>query len=140
MTLTEQIARLLAGLGLGTYDDAGSTGNIFLTQAPDQPDAAITVARYGGIESDSLLGYDQPTIQIRVRGNDADASASEALAQRVYDQLEGMNMRILPGGTYLLLCIGTNGGPAYIGPDLRNRFEWTVNFRMEVRNQSPQRQ
>jgi hypothetical protein len=140
MTITEQVARLLAQLGLGTYDDTGGTGNIFLTQSADSPDVALTVARYGGIESDSLLGYDQPTLQIRVRGTDADASAPEALAQQIYDQLHGMMQRVLPGGTYLVLCIGTNGGPVYIGPDLKNRFEWTVNFRMEIRNQSAQRQ
>lgn len=140
MTLTEQIARLLASLTLGTYDDTGGTGNIFLTQAADQPDVAITVARYGGIESDSLLGYDQPTIQIRTRGTDADASAPEALAQRIYDALHGLSMRTLAGGTYLLLCIGTSGGPVYIGPDLRNRPEWSTNFRMEIRNASAQRQ
>lgn len=141
MTLTEQIATLLSNLGLGSYTPAGTTGDIYLTQAADTPDNAIAVARYGGIESDSLLGYDQPTVQIRVRGDNIDPSVSEQRAQAIYDALHGMSTRYLvPGGTYLVLCIGTSGGPIYIGTDLKNRFEWSTNFRMEIRNASAQRQ
>jgi hypothetical protein len=122
------------------YDTVGTTGDIFITQAADTPDSVIAIARYGGIESDSLLGYDQPTVQIRTRGDNIDPTLPEVRGQAIYDALHGMQTRTLPGGTYLVLCVGTSGGPVYIGPDQKGRFEYSLNFRLEVRNASAQRQ
>lgn len=133
-TLIEQVAALLAQRGLGVYAPDDTTGTIFLAALPEQPAQAIAVAQYGGPESDAKLGYDQPSIQIRVRGLDTDATDANRTAQRVYDTLHGLSSITLPGGIWLANCIGTQGGPVYIGRDLSARHEYTVNFRMEVRN------
>jgi hypothetical protein len=133
-TLIEQVAALLGQRGLGVYAPDDTTGTIFLAALPEQPAQAIAVAQYGGPESDAKLGYDQPSIQVRVRGSDTDATDALRTAQRVYDALHGLSSITLPGGIWLVSCVGTQGGPAYIGRDLSGRHEYTVNFRMEVRN------
>lgn len=133
-TLIEQVAALLGQLEVGVYAPNDTTGTIFLAALPEQPIQAIAVAQYGGNESDAKLGYDQPSIQVRVRGLDTDATDALHTAQRVYDALHGLSSITLPGGIWLVSCVGTQGGPAYIGRDLSGRHEYTVNFRMHVRN------
>jgi hypothetical protein len=137
-TITEEFAQLLHNLDIGTYTPNGTTGDIFLTSAADAPDSAIAIARYGGPEADSLLGWDMPSVQIRVRGDNLDPRVAENRAQQVYDALQGMASRHLPNGTWLLLCVGS--GPAYMGRDLKGRYEFVCNFRTEIRNASAQRQ
>ncbi len=132
MTLTREFCELLALLGLGTFsDDPG--GDLFELALPPDPDSAKAVARYGGAEAASLHGYDEPRVQVRVRGPRGDAEAAEAAAQAVYDELHGLPRRALPGGTVLLSCIGTQSGPVYLGHDEHIRHEWSVNFRCELR-------
>lgn len=139
-TITEEFAQLLHNLGIGVYDPTGPTGDIFLTSAPDTPNSAIAIARYGGQEADSLLGWDSPSVQVRIRGDNVDPRIAENRAQQVYDALQGLASRHLPFGTWLLLCVGTNSGPAYMGRDLKGRYEFVCNFRIEIRNASAQRQ
>jgi hypothetical protein len=133
-TLIEQVAAYLAAAGLGVYAPNDVTGTIFLVLLPETPAQAIAVAQYGGPEADARLGYDNPSIQVRVRGLDTDVTDALRTAQRVYDTLHGLHDTTLPGGIWLSLCVGTQSGPVYIGRDLSGRHEYTVNFRTEVRN------
>ncbi|MCP2261084.1 hypothetical protein LX15_004804 [Streptoalloteichus tenebrarius] len=140
MTLLEQLAHLLHDLGLGVYRaDGRPGGDVFLAVLPQAPDSAVAVARYGGGEADSLLGWDEPRIQVRVRGPARDARVAEARAQAVYDALHGLGPRALVGGTWLQLVVGVTSGPAYIGRDQAGRHEYTVNLRLEIRNRSVNR-
>lgn len=136
MTLLEEFATLLAQRGHGTYEDDG--GTIFLAALPSTPDRCIAVARYAGGESDSRLPYDEVNLQVRVRGT-ADPTTAEGAAQDVYDDLHGLGMLTLPGGTWLQLAVGNQGGPIYIGRDQNGRHEFTVNLRAEVRRPTPHR-
>lgn len=138
MTLLEEFAALAQTLTLGTYS-SGPDSTIFLRKLPDQPDSALAVARYGGPESDSAIGYDMVMLQYRVRGPNTDHRLAEAAAQKVYDQLHGLHDRTLPGGTWLVLMIGTQGGPVDIGDDDHDRPEYVVNFRAEVAHPTPNR-
>lgn len=131
MTLLEEFATLAALLGLGTYSPTPPS-TIFLKKLPDGPDSAIAIARYGGGESDAKLGYDEIRLQVRVRGPNTDYRIAETLAQAVYDQLHGLHDRTLPGGTWLTLMVGVQGGPVDLGEDEHGRPEYTVNFRAEV--------
>lgn len=133
-TLIEQFAAYLAVAGLGTYAPNDVTGTIFLAALPEQPVQAIAVAQYGGPEADAKLGYDTPSIQVRVRGLDTDATDAARTAQRVYDVLHGLANTALPGGIWVVSCIGAQSGPTYIGRDMSGRHEYTVNFRLEIRN------
>ena len=140
MTLLEEFAALADQLGLGTYHaDGEAGGTIFLAALPSAPDEALAIARYGGTEADSRLPYDEPSLQFLVRGRRADVRTAEANAQAVYDALHGLGMRTLPGGMWLQLAVGTQGGPIYIGPDSNGRPEYTVNIRAEVRRPTPHR-
>lgn len=132
MTLLEEFAQLLAARGLGTFQADGSAGGtIFLAALPTSPDRCKAIATYGGEESSALLDYDEPRIQIRCRGG-KDPREAETDAQAVYDALHGLGRVTLPGGTWLQLAVGIQGGPAYIGRDQNGRHEYVVNIRAEV--------
>jgi hypothetical protein len=132
VTITEELAALLAELGLGDYRADGSAGgDVFLAALPQSPDEAVAVARYPAGESDSRLGYDEVNAQYRCRA--PNTSVAEDRAQNIYDALHGLGNRVLPGGTVLQLAVGIQSGPIYIGRDSNGRHEWTVNVRMELR-------
>lgn len=138
MTLLEEFATLAQQLGLGIYS-AAPTSTIFLRRLPDQPDSAIAVARYGGGEADAKLGYDTVSLQFRVRGPNTDYRTAETLAQNVYDQMHGLHDRTLPGGTWLVLMVGVQGGPVDLGEDEHGRPEYVINVRAEVARSTPNR-
>jgi hypothetical protein len=132
VTLLEELALLFEELGLGTYKPDDIDGTIYFPVLPDGPDTCLAIARYGGTESNSLLRFDEPRIQVRHRGTAADARPVEAAAQATYDALHGLGMRTLPGGTELQLAIGIGSGPEYMGRDENRRHEYVNNFRVEV--------
>lgn len=141
MTLLEEFCLLLDELGLGTYDVNGLPGGtIFHTILPATPDVAMAAALYGGDESDSKNGWDEPSIQVRVRGLSTDSRVAEQRAQAVWDALHGLGRRYLtPGGTWLQLVICRNGGPVYIGRDSNGRHEFTVNAGVDLDRPTPNR-
>jgi hypothetical protein len=140
VTLTEEFAQLLHDLGLGTYKADGTAGGtIYLTNLPQAPDAALAVARYGLGESDSLLHYDEPGIQVRIRSEAADVRNGESTAQAVWDALHGLGNRLLTGGTWLQLAVAQQGSPTYMGRDGNGRHEWVVNVRAEIEHRTVNR-
>ncbi|GAA0969734.1 hypothetical protein GCM10009555_017390 [Acrocarpospora macrocephala] len=140
MSLLEEFAQLFDLLDLGTYKADGSVGgDIFFPRMPEAPDRALALARYGGDESSLADDYDEPRIQARVRGPADDARNAERWAEQVYDTVNGLGMRELPGGTWLQLAVGLMGGPVFIGQDKNDRPEFTVNFRAEISRPSTNR-
>ena len=140
MTLSEEIAQLLEDLDLGTYQADGTTGGtIYLLRLPSSPDACMAVARYGGPESDATDDYDEPSVQIRIRGPAGDVRTGEQAAQAVYDGMHAIGSRTLAGGTWLQDAIGAQSGPIYVGVDGNDRPEWTVNLRCEISRPSVNR-
>ncbi|MBG0830513.1 hypothetical protein HS041_22385 [Planomonospora sp. ID67723] len=134
MTLLEELAQLTEDLGLGSFP-----GSIFLTRMPPSPDTCIVLARYGGSESSLSDDYDEPRIQVRVRGPAADVRTAEVLAERVYDALHGLGSRTLASGTWLQLAVGIQSGPVFIGQDSSGRPEFVINVRCEVSRTSTNR-
>jgi hypothetical protein len=132
MTLLEEVAELLAELGLGTYDPDGAGGDIFLAAMPITPDAAVVLSRQAGVESDAGLAYDEPVVRVRVRAAPRNATAGEARAQAIYDAVHGLSNRRLPGDTWLVSSVGTEAGPVYVSRDNNDRDEWAVTMRMEL--------
>jgi hypothetical protein len=125
MTLLEEFIALLDLLDL-------DVGPRFSAKMPSSPDRCVVLARYGGDESLLADNYDEPRIQLRTRGPATDARIAEADAELLYDHLNGLGTMTLPGGTWLQLAVGLNGGPVYIGQDANNRAEYTVNLRCDV--------
>ncbi|MER7363573.1 minor capsid protein [Nonomuraea wenchangensis] len=133
MTLLEEIIAYVQSLSL-------DLGPIHSTKLPASPDRAVAVARYGGPESRLADNYDEPRLQFRCRGPAADVRVAERDAELLYDRLNGIEDITLPGGTFLSLMVGLNGGPVSIGQDANKRDEYTVNFRTEVSRTSTNRE
>lgn len=132
MTLLEEVAELLADLGIGTYKPTAADGTIYLLQLPQSPDVAVAVAPYTGANGDAGLPYDLARFQIRCRGSKNNKTAGYALAKSAWDALQGLGSRYLPGGTWMLQCLGVTSGPALMGFDANGRDEWVVNVEIEV--------
>lgn len=128
------IARHLHSKGLVTYDPDTAAGDCFLDDMPSTPDQAVALTIYAaGDEPDSLLGYDEPRLQVRVRGTQ-DATVSRNRCAAIYDELHGLGPLTLPDGTLLILMVALQPGPAALGKDANGRHEHVVNFRGERRN------
>lgn len=132
MTLLEEVAQLLAELGIGTYKPTGADGTIYLLQLPQSPDVAVAVTPYTGANGDAGLPYDTPRFQIRCRGSKNDKTAGYALAKSVWDAVQGLGSRYLPGGTWMVQCVGVTNGPGFMGFDENGRDEYAVNVEIEV--------
>jgi hypothetical protein len=91
----------------------------------------------GGSVSDPKLAYDNLSLQVLVRGKADSLVATQVAAQGVYDALHGFRGEpFIVGGITVVLCAGMQGGPAYIGTDGNGRHEYSLNFRLTVKNDS----
>lgn len=131
--LLDGLARHLAARGLVTYNPTGTGGDCFAEVMPSGPDEAVVLAVYDdGTEPDSAMGYDEPRVQIRVRGT-RDPRVSRERAVAIRSELHGLGPLTLPDGTDLILSVCLQGAPALIGVDDNGRHEHVANFRMEIR-------
>jgi hypothetical protein len=131
--LSSEIAEYLDALGIGRFDESGATGDIFITAVPPQPDEATIITQTGGLSARGYDHYDNPSVQVRVRGT-RDPRVAEARAQAIYDALHGMrNTRLVDGGAFVVSCLAVSA-PASIGQDENRRHEYTINFRLQVAN------
>lgn len=132
--LLEGIAQHLAARGLVTYDATGVEGDLFIESMPSRPGLAIVLTVYDdGREPDSLLAYDEPRMQVRVRG-DADPRTSRSKLAAIRSELHGLGPVPLPDGTELILSVCLQSAPAAMGVDSNGRHEHVCNFRMEHRS------
>ncbi|SDM46323.1 hypothetical protein SAMN04487981_101603 [Streptomyces sp. cf386] len=131
--LLDGLARHLQDKQLVSYRTASAGGDCFLESMPQTPDEAVVLSTYDdGREPDSLLGYDEPRVQVRVRGT-KDPRVSRERCKAIYAELHGLGPVTLPDGTELILSVALQNGPATIGTDENGRHEHVVNFRMEHR-------
>lgn len=131
--LLDGLARYLQDRSLVTYDPTGAAGDCFIETMPSGPDEAVALTIYdGGAESDSLLPYDEPRVQVRVRGT-TDPRVSRRRCATIRSHLHGLGPVILPDGTNLILAVSIQAAPGSIGVDELGRHEHVANFRMEVR-------
>lgn len=135
--LPDGLAQYLAVRGHGTYDPTGTTGDMFVEAMPSTPDTCVVLTQYGGPESDSLLPYDEPRVQVRVRGT-TDPRVSRARAEAIRSELHGLTAVTLPDGTELISAIAMQP-VASLGVDDNRRHEHVVNFRTEIRNPTAHR-
>ncbi|MGW0495044.1 minor capsid protein [Streptomyces sp. NPDC003007] len=137
--LLQDLALHLQAQNLLTYDPVGTSGDCFLEAMPQTPDETVVLTAYDDArEPDSKLGYDEPRVQVRVRGT-SDPRVSRERCKAIRDELHGLGPVTLPDGTRLILSIALQGGPASLGRDENGRHEHVCNFRMEIRNVSAHR-
>ncbi|MFD3929686.1 minor capsid protein [Streptomyces sp. NPDC058614] len=129
--LLDGIARHLQDKGLVTYRPSTPGGDLFLETMPPAPDEAVALTIYDdGKESDSKLAYDEPRVQVRVRGT-KDPRVSRQRCAAIRSELHGLGPLTLPDGTDLILSVALQNAPASIGIDANGRHEHVANFRME---------
>jgi hypothetical protein len=137
--LLDGLARHLQDKALVSYQTASPGGDCFLESMPPSPDVAVVLTIYDDSqESDSKLGYDEPRVQVRVRGT-KDPRVSRQRCAAIRDELHGLGEVTLPDGTELILSVALQGAPASLGLDENGRHEHVCNFRMEIRNISTHR-
>ncbi len=91
------IAGYLETNGVGTEGT-----DIFVSQEPDDPNFSITIYDTGGISPNPAYLRDEPTIQIRVRGDKNGYSTAWDKAQEIKDILLGADPVTLNGTEYVL--------------------------------------
>ena len=126
-----EVAKYLDSEDLGSFDEDGTTGDIFVQKLPVLPHNCITVWPESGREPDVKMGYDKPSLQIIVRNQNAVSGYLKA--KQVFDKLHGF-APIELNGLAILSCFCTYSDPAHIGEDKEGRHEYSLNFELEVRN------
>ena len=105
---------------------------------PQSPDQAVSLTVAGGTEADSALPYDEPLIQIRVRGTQ-DPRVSRDRCASIRSALHGLSDMTLPDGTYLVLAVAVQAAPQSMGKDDLNRHEHVIDLRCEILNATDNR-
>jgi hypothetical protein len=137
--ISRALAKWLDAAELVTYDPTGTSGDCFLEHLPDAPDAAVMVLSTGGnpLRAAATYGWDEPTVQLMVRGGPEDPETPAASAQELYDELQGLRYVTLdPGGEdelRLCLCSSLQTAPFNLGRDEKARYRYTLNFALHVR-------
>jgi hypothetical protein len=135
-SLVIQVARYLAEQDIGTFDEAGAAGDIYVLHLPDEPDECIALYPTGGPRPGSVLPYDMVTIQALVRGAQ-DPRAALVRAQAIYDLMHGFrNDRLTDTGTWIIGCHAMQSSPNHIGRDEHGRHEYSINLELEIVNAS----
>jgi len=143
--IVRALAKQMDSLGRGTYDAELPGGDIFLEHLPDSPDEAIMILSTGGnpLGPAATYGWDEPTVQIMVRGAPDDVETPVTRAQAIYDAMQGLRYLTLDeGGTdevRLCVCSSSQTAPVNLGRDERNRYRFTLNFALHVRNKTANR-
>lgn len=130
--LLDGFAQHLRDAGLVEYDPAGITGDLFIESMPAAPDTAVVLSLYGGLPPGSRRGYDNPNLQVRVRGT-TDSRVSRTLATAIYSELHGLGPITLPDGTRLISC-NANQTVTLMGQDDQRRYEHVCNYALEYRS------
>lgn len=95
-----------SSIDIGDYLETNSVGivgtDIFVSREPTTPDFAITIYDTGGISPNPKFLRDEPTIQVRVRGDKNGYSVAFAKAQEIKDVLLGATPIVLSGTDYVL--------------------------------------
>jgi hypothetical protein len=129
--MTKQLAQFIARSGLGTFDETGTSGDIFIGTIPDQPDVAIAIFPTGGSAAD-LSEYNVGSYQLMIRTVPNDPRGGETTAQSIVDSLNGFNSDyFVDGGNWIVGVEAKQTIPNNIGQDEKSRFEYSQNFIIE---------
>lgn len=123
---------------VGLNYEAGAGGNVFVGFLPARPNRIVAVIPSGGYEADSGLPYDEPTVQIVVRG-DEDAAWALDMWDKVYDVVQGMAAVTLPNGLYVVSILAQQSGPVHIGKDDSGRVQYGMNLIGDILNPTNRR-
>lgn len=124
----------VTGLTFGELDG----GNVFIEHLPADPDRAVAVYGRPGPEASSLHPYDEPHVQILVRG-EMDARWALETWSAIYSFLHAKRHVELPDGTQLVYALVVQSSPVHLSPDKNGRFICSMNVRTETYNPTSER-
>jgi len=136
--ISRALAKYLTDAGLVTYTVAAG-GDCFPERLPDTPDAAVMILSTGGNPTPAAAtwGYNEPTVQIMVRGAPNDAVTPQTRAVALYGALQGLRYTVLdPGGVdevFVIVCEAAQTAPVNIGASATGCYRYTLNFALHVR-------
>ena len=136
--ISRALAKWLDARSLLTYRE-GPGGDCFLEHLPDAPDEAVQVLSTGGnpVPAAATSGYDEPTVQLLVRGEPGDPIGPQLRAATLYGALQGLRYVVLDEGgsdeVHLTLCSSIQTAPAAVGADEKGRYRYSLNFALHVR-------
>ncbi len=131
--LMEFLSNNVAGI---TYDETGTTGNIFDNVMPSSPDKAVMVENTGGMPQDMRrTAYNDPSIRILVRGTQ-DPRVAKGLARDITGAIGtfGGDSFII-GGIPVVKCQAIQSNPVSIGQDDNNRHRFSINFELRIKGE-----
>jgi len=133
MTLpSADIKDLLVTAGVGTFALGTSTDwSINISQEPPfptVPHTAITIYDTGGFAPNARFLLEEPTVQVRIRGNPNDYQAAYLKAQAVKDALLGRPGSTLNGNKYV--GIWQDSDIISLGNDDNDRPILVANFKI----------
>lgn len=137
--ITRALAKHLHSAELVVYDPDGAAGDCFLEHLPDVPDAALMLLSSGGNPTPAAAtwGYDEPTVQLLVRGLPNDPATPQGRAHALYGALQGLRYTVLDAGgpdeVFLIVCTSPQSAPVNIGTDEKGRYRFTLNFALHIR-------
>lgn len=125
-SLMERIAEHIDDIGLGKYDRDGTTGTIFVEALPNTPDNCIAIYnRYGQFTVDGTrLMEIQLLVRDRVRMN------AHIIGCKLVKAFYHKDMLKL--GEYTVIECECESSPIFIGSDGQDRYEFSINLKMEV--------
>ncbi len=130
--IAEQVALWLHAQGVVDYRADVAGGNCFIDHVPDAPDQLLSLWGTPGPRPDGRLGWDIVGLQARCRGT-SDPKVSSDKCLEIYDWLHGRDDFTLPDGTYVVGITAVQSSPMPIGQDKNGRHEHTMNFDIDVR-------
>lgn len=136
MMAATAVALWLHARGLGVYDPAGTSGDLFIDVMPSTPAEAVMVNSTGGLAVDGgqEWGWSTPTVQLLARGG-ADPRVS---AQRLLDVLAALPTlasTVWTDDTGSLRITGARavqGEPVRVGQDDNGRHRHSINLSLDV--------
>lgn len=143
MAIEHAVGRYLTNLGVLTLDEVGTGGDTFLGAMPSSPDLAVMLKPTGGMGLTNEDGYDEPTLQVMTRGEPHDRPTPYDRITAIYNQLVGLRAIWLdPGGdaeTYVVRVLAMQSAPADLGRDENERWRWSHNYQLLIRNKTDHR-
>lgn len=97
-----------------------------------QPDRLIAVTISGGARTLRERTFDQPRVQLTVRGLQRSDDDAEALAQAVDDVLMGMVPPTMMGDSRVISLDYLGGPPAFVARDDGHRALYACNYLLQV--------
>ncbi len=143
--ISRALAKHLHAAELAVYAPNDAAGNCFLEHMPASPDAALMILSTGGnpTPAASTWGYDEPTLQLLVRGAPNDPATPQAWARELYSATQGLRYVTLDAGgpdeVFLVLCSSPQTAPVNIGSDEKGRYRYSLNLALHVRAASEHR-